>query len=169
MNAAEIRRLFDYNEWANARLLRVVAGLTIEQFTKDLRSSFASIRDTFAHIVAAEWIWLQRWEGVSPRSAPEWSVSPTPQVLHDRLSELEAERRPFLASLRDEDLQRHISYTNLKNEQWRYALGDALVHLVNHSTYHRGQVVTMLRQVGASAVATDLLVFRDEGRVMRDG
>jgi uncharacterized damage-inducible protein DinB len=54
-------------------------------------------------------------------------------------------------------------YQNLKGETWRYPLWQQMHHVVNHSTYHRGQVVTMLRQLGAAAPATDLLVYYDQG------
>jgi len=162
MNIAEVKRLAAYNEWANARVLRTVAELGGNQATKNLEGSFPSIRDTVSHIVATEWLWLRRWKGESPDSLPEWSVAADPELLRNKLDEIETERASFLSSLRDPDLKREISYRNLKGEPWRYSLADLLLHLINHSTYHRGQVATMLRQVGATPLPTDLLVFRDE-------
>jgi uncharacterized damage-inducible protein DinB len=161
MNIAELRSLFAYNEWANARLLGVVSDLSDEQFTRNLASSFPSIRDTFSHIVAVEWVWLRRWKGESPSALPDWAKTPSPQILRKKLSEIEMERLTFLELLGEPDLQRSITYRNLKGEEWRYLQGDLLLHLVNHSTYHRGQIATMLRQVGATPLPTDLLVFRD--------
>ena len=163
MDIADIRSLFAYDEWANARLLRTVAELSDEELTRDLGSSFASIRDTFSHLVVTEWVWLRRWKGESPSSLPEWVDAPGPPLLAAKLREIEAERAEWVASLRDDDLRRQISYVNMKGERWRYVLSDALVHLVNHSTYHRGQIVTMLRQVGVAPPSTDLLLLRDEG------
>lgn len=162
MNIAEVKRLVAYNEWANARLLRTVAKLGDNQVTRNLEGSFPSIRDTVSHIVTTEWMWLRRWKGESPFSLPEWSVASYPELLRNKLDEIETERASFLSSLRDHDLKREISYRNLKGEPWTYSMSDLFLHLINHSTYHRGQVATMLRQVGATPLPTDLLVFRDE-------
>lgn len=161
MTLSELRRFFTYNEWANARILGAAEGLSREALTKDLASSFPSIRDTLSHIVAVEWVWLRRWKGESPSVAPDWAAAPDVQTLKARLRDVEAERAGFLDGLRDADLQRRVAYVNFKDEHWEYALGDLLLHLVNHSTYHRGQVATMLRQVGAGAPATDFLVYED--------
>jgi uncharacterized damage-inducible protein DinB len=107
-----------------------------------------------------EWVWLRRWKGESPSALPEWATAPNPRILRQKLSEIEAERSAFLTSLGEQDMQRTVTYRNLKGEEWRYLLGDLLLHLANHSTYHRGQIATMLRQVGAKPLPTDLLVFK---------
>jgi uncharacterized damage-inducible protein DinB len=68
----------------------------------------------------------------------------------------------FIHNLADESLDKMITYINLKGETWTYPLWQMLQHLVNHSTYHRGQVTTMLRQLGAEPAATDFLLFFDK-------
>jgi uncharacterized damage-inducible protein DinB len=161
MDLASLRRLIAYNEWANARLLGAVAGLTADQWTRNLTGSFASIRETFAHLVAVEWVWLRRWHGESPRTLPDWAVTPDVQSLVAKLAEIERDRAVFVRELAEADLDRRVAYTNFKGERWEYALRDLFIHLVNHSTYHRGQIATMCRQVGASAPATDFLVYED--------
>jgi uncharacterized damage-inducible protein DinB len=77
---------------------------------------------------------------------------------------VQAGQRAFVTSLSDERLQRIGRYTNRKGETWEYALWRQLHHAFNHSTYHRGQVTNMLRLLGARPVATDFLVYWDEGR-----
>src|SRR5258707_2025030 len=67
MNKHDVTYLNEYNKWANARMLDVASKLTPEQFTADLQSSHRSVRDTLAHTLAAEWIWLERLKGTSPR------------------------------------------------------------------------------------------------------
>ncbi|MGI8783750.1 MAG: DinB family protein [Acidobacteriota bacterium] len=168
MNVTEIRVLFVYNEWANVRLLDAVGQLSDEQFTRPLASSFPSIRDTFSHVIAVEWVWLRRWKGESPALIPEWAVGSPLELLRKKLKGIEAERATFLTALGEQEMQQPVSYTNFKGERWRYALEDLLLHLVNHSTYHRGQVATMLRQVGALPPATDFLVYKDELRMKKD-
>ncbi len=63
-----LRELIDYNYWARDRQLETCAALTPEQFLKPLGGSFPSVRDTLAHLIAVEWIWLERWRGRSPRT-----------------------------------------------------------------------------------------------------
>jgi len=158
----EIRQMqshFAYDEWANAGYFDAVAGLTEDQFTRELTSSFPSIRDTLAHIVASEWVWLRRWEGESPEARPEWEPRATLGELRRELSQVETGRSVFLSSLMDEDLDGSITYRDLKGQQWTNRLADLCLHVVNHSSYHRGQLATLMRQVGATPPATDLVVF----------
>jgi uncharacterized damage-inducible protein DinB len=162
MNVKDIRQLYEYNRWANARMLDVVSALTAEQFTKDLSSSFASLRETIVHILSAEWIWLKRWQGESPKAMFDAKDFFELDLLKAKWAEVENEQADFINSLKDESLEEAIAYVNTKGEEWKYPLSQMMQHVVNHSSYHRGQVTTMLRQLGAKAVPLDLLVFIDE-------
>lgn len=163
MNTEDIRQLFEFNAWANARILDAASRLSAEDFTRPLGNSFPSVRDTLVHVLFAEWVWLRRWLGESPRRAP-WESSEFADVaaLRAELERVERERDEFVAGLSDDELKTVVAYTNVKGQEWRYPLGRMLQHVVNHSTYHRGQVVTMLRQMGAEAPSTDLLLRLDE-------
>ncbi len=154
--------LFDYNYWARDRQLEACATLTPEQFLRRLGNSFSSLRDTLAHLVGAEWIWLERWLGHTPRSMPSWELTTTAAV-EDRWRAVERDMRQYLAGLSEDALPRPLTYINLKGETWTYPLWRTLLHLVNHQTYHRGQVTTLLRQLGAKAPAVDFLVAHDLG------
>lgn len=151
--------LISYNEWANDRVLTCAEDLTEEQFTRPLESSFPTIRDTLAHLIATEWIWLHRWKGESPTSTPEWINRPTVGVLREQLRDIERERAAYLHTLSAEDLERPIRFVYLSGTEGCHSLHELLLHLVNHSTYHRGQVTTMLRQVGAAPLSTDMVIF----------
>lgn len=158
----EIRELYAYDRWANRRLLHAVAALSPEAFARDLGSSFPSVRDTVAHVLAAEWVWLRRWKGTSPTGTPEdWDLS-TLEAIRTRWREVESEQEAFVSDLEDEDLRRVVSYRNTRGEPFESTLAQMLRHVVNHSTYHRGQVVTMLRQLGAEPPSTDLIQFYRE-------
>jgi uncharacterized damage-inducible protein DinB len=159
MTVDDVRSLFAFNEWANDRTLTSIAQLSEEQFARHLGGSFPTIRDTAAHIVSAEWIWLRRWHGDSPAAVPDWLKAPTPAFLRQRLGEIEADRRAYLAGLSDRDLQTLLDYRRLNGEAFSKPLGHLLRHVVNHSTYHRGQIATMMRQVGGVPARTDLLDF----------
>lgn len=162
MILSEIRALYDYTEWANERMIAAIAQLSDEQYTREITSSFPSIRETLAHLAGAEWIWLQRWKGTSPSAQPEWSLSAPLSRLRENLRAVAAERRDFLDALDDQALEQPLTYRNLKGESFTNRLTDILMHVANHATYHRGQLTTMIRQVGALPPATDLIVYYRE-------
>jgi uncharacterized damage-inducible protein DinB len=161
MNAADIQLLYQYNRWANNRVLDVASTLVPEAFTKDLSSSHRSVQGTLTHIMSAEWIWLMRWNGTSPPAMLDPAGFPTVQSLRTKWSDIAHDLANFVIKITDEFLHTEIAYLNTKGETWQYPLGQMMQHVVNHSSYHRGQVVTMLRQLGAKAVATDFLLFLD--------
>jgi uncharacterized damage-inducible protein DinB len=164
LNKQDVEYLYKYNRWANARVLDAVSKLTPEQFSRDLQSSHRSVRDTLAHILAAEWIWLERWKGVSPNALLIPSDFPTVESLETRWAVVEGDYREFINGVTDGSLATVIAYTNTRGEEWAYPLGQMLHHVMNHSSYHRGQVTTMLRQLGAEVNPVDLLVFMDVKR-----
>ncbi len=160
MTLEDVRSLYEYNRWANARFLEILSGLAEERLGARIESSFPSILGTFAHIVAAEWIWLRRWSGENPSVFPEWLEHPSLARLRAELETIEAGRDAFLASLDEVDLQAPLDYTTMNGTPHRNRLLDLLLHVVNHSSYHRGQLTTMLRRVGATPVATDYVYFK---------
>ena len=162
---ATFRELFNYNYWARDRQLQVCEGLTEEQFLRPMDSSFSSVRDTLAHLLAAEWVWLERWRGKSPtaQDAQEFAPEkfPTVEAIGVRWGGVESGVRDFLADLSDEALARPLNYKNVKGKTWTYPLWQTLIQVVNHQTYHRGQVTTLLVQLGAQPAPIDYLVAID--------
>jgi len=163
MDVAIIGALYRYNSWANDRGLAAATPLAPSDFTRDLGSGCGSVRDILTHIAWGEWIWLQRWKGASPTLVFSPADFPDVRSLRERLRRVDEERSSFLAALTEESLLREIEYRNVRGESWRYPLWQQLYHVVNHSSYHRGQLANMLRQLGTAPVATDLLVYYDEG------
>ncbi|MGA2370016.1 MAG: DinB family protein [Candidatus Korobacteraceae bacterium] len=177
MNTADIHTLYAYNRWANRRMFSVLEKLSDEQFTTAMQSSFPSIRESVLHILAAEWLWLKRWKGSSPRatvadtsnaSAMGSALSnggvavetlSTLSGLRSFADSIEQERQEFLSALNDDILQARLTYTDMGGKEFSMPLHYLMQHLVNHGTYHRGQVTTLLRQIGAETVAFDLLFF----------
>lgn len=151
--------MFAYNEWANARMIETIRGLSDEQFTQNIPSSFPTIRETLAHIAVGEWLWLRRWKGENPTARPEWVTGAPLAKIEDELRAIESDRGEFLSTLTDADLDRIVEYRTLAGDPFSNQLGDLMVHLVNHGTYHRGQLTTMLRQVGAKPPATDFVTI----------
>lgn len=155
----EIRELYAYTTWANDRVLGAVATLDAAAFTRDLGSSFPSVRDTLLHLLAVDWVWLARWQGESPSAMPDsWDLSSF-AAIRAKWLEVQRARAGFVAGLSDADLVRPLPYRTRKGEAHVNTYGEMLRHVVNHTTHHRGQLVTMLRQLGRPGVDTDLIVF----------
>lgn len=158
-----ILELYRYNTWANLRVLDAAGRLASDAFLKDLGNSFPSVRDTLAHIIGGEWVWLERWKGSSPKALPQGWELPTIDAVKSRWSEVERDQAEYLRTLTEDALDAQVQYVNFKGQPFKYALWQQLSHVVNHSTYHRGQVTTMMRQLGAEPVSTDLLLYYDSG------
>jgi uncharacterized damage-inducible protein DinB len=167
MTPEQIRELFDFNAWANQRMLDACGALTGEQFTRDLGSSFRSVRDTLTHIVGSEWVWLERWHGRSPEpnaTLEKYAGARFPDLSSVRahFQEIDAQLVQFVRRLSEADLGWIVEYVNFLGHPFAYPLHSILRHLVNHGTYHRGQVTAMLRQLGAKPGATDLGLYYHE-------
>jgi uncharacterized damage-inducible protein DinB len=154
--------LYAYDRWANARTLAAATVLTEQQLTRDLGTSHRSVFGTLAHILWSEWRWLGRWLAPAPAPGPDPLACEDVVELQARWRELERVQQGFVDQLTDASLVRPMTYENPPGTTWTYSLEQMLQHVVNHSTYHRGQVTTLLRQLGAVPVPTDFLVFIDE-------
>ena len=159
MDLAEVRRLFDYNRWATVRILESAATLNAEELTRDLRSSFPSVLATLVHGMGAERVWLTRWQGTSVTAFPDASPLTSVAPLRAAWDELWRDQQAFLGRLSDADIGRPIAYKSFKGDPDTRPLGELIRHVINHATYHRGQVVTMLRQLGKEPPATDYIRF----------
>lgn len=162
MNVEDFRLLYDYNSWADHRTLEACAALNSEQFTRDLGSSFRSVRDTLLHIMQVEWLWLERWHGRSPTSFAPSAEYSNVESIRARWLEIERDLLDYVASLTPEEVQRVVQHKTTAGVPQAAPLWQMLLHLVNHGTYHRGQVATMLRQLDAKPSATDLIFFYRE-------
>jgi uncharacterized damage-inducible protein DinB len=159
MNASTVRLLAGYTRWADLRMFDAVGKLTLEQWLRDLGSSLKSVRDTVVHLVSAQAVWYGRWTGKPLPSMFDPAGYPDLASIRARSESLWAELGPFLESKSDADFAADVRYLNFKGEAFAYPLGALALHLVNHSTYHRGQVTTLLRQLGAQPASTDLVIF----------
>jgi uncharacterized damage-inducible protein DinB len=163
MSPDDLTTLVDYHYWARDRLLAAVDPLTAEQFTRDLGNSFASVRDTLSHLHAAEWVWLSRLNGASPTSLLSHDRFPDLAAVRAGWAETESGLRALAATFSQADCDRVIDYRLLNGQQASSRIAQIVQHLVNHGTYHRGQVTTMLRQLGQAAPkAQDLIAFYRE-------
>jgi uncharacterized damage-inducible protein DinB len=171
MTREDIQLLYEYDRWANNRVLQAASALSGGAFTRDLGGSFCSVRDTLVHIIGGEWIWLAYWS-TPPHSSAELTNLKTrrdalfnppafPDIAAVRLkwSEIEKEQTDFVDQVTDELLDKMLPF---RTTQIR--LAHLMQHVANHSTYHRGQIALMMRQLASEPAATDFHVFLAEGR-----
>lgn len=163
MNRADVQTLLDFHYWARDRMLEAMEPLTAEQFTRDLGSSFRSVRDTVTHMCSGERVWYLRWQGTSPTAHLSPDQFPDVAAVRGTWSELETNVRAFVAGLDDDAVDGVIPYTLFNGTPAASALWQMLQHVVNHASYHRGQVATMLRQLEAEPLkSTDMITFYRE-------
>jgi len=171
MTKDDIQLLYEFDRWANKSALQAAATLTPEQFTRDLGGSFRSVRDTLAHIIGSEWAWLTYWNEPSPTPAFFEDLWPREDALFNpnkfadhaavqsKWAEIETDQLDFVNRQTNESLQRLLPVRGTK-----ISLAHLMQHLANHSTYHRGQIALMLRQLDAKPQATDFAMFLMERR-----
>jgi uncharacterized damage-inducible protein DinB len=159
----DLTTLLDFHYWARDRVLDAVSQLTPEEYTRELGSSFPSVRDTLVHLFSAEWNWCQRWHGTSPTAMLDPHDYPDLQVLAVAWRIQEQRMRAYLASLDASEIAKESDYNALNGQPQRSVFWHMLQHVVNHGSYHRGQIATMLRQLGAApAQSVDLITYYRE-------
>lgn len=149
-----------YNIWANQTLTGFIEEATESICTLEQKSSFPSIRETLLHLKNAQIIWLNRLQG---ESAGVW---PAPNPANDTLAEaMELLKNSedwllYVESLSEQDLTREIEYKNLRGDVFSNTVSEVIAHVMNHSTFHRGQMVTMFRNAGFTALkSTDMITW----------
>ena len=162
MKLEQMQGLYEFNAWADRRILEAAGSLSNEQFRKEMGSSFSSVRDTLAHIYGVEWVWLERFQGRSPEKIPGPAKYPDLASLRAEWNEFESTLLKFVRGLTQEDLERTMEYKTMNFGVYSNPLWQSMLHLVNHGTYHRGQITTMLRQMGAKPILMDLMHFYRE-------
>jgi uncharacterized damage-inducible protein DinB len=162
-----LQTLLDYHYWARDRLFVAVEALTEEQLRRPLGNSFTSVFDTVVHLCGADWIWRSRWEGESPM------VLPKPELYGDlakvRAAWQDEERRirAIVNRLGPEGILRPIEYRGWDGKPQAQPFWQMLQHVVNHGSYHRGQITTMLRQLEMPpAKSMDLIAFYRERAIV---
>lgn len=157
------RELYRFNYWARDRQLEACAALTEEQFLRPMGNSFSSLRDTLVHLLQVEWIWLERWNGRAPKVWPSGAEFTGLAKVRERWQTVERDMFQFLGHVTEPDLRREISYVNFQGQTFTYALWRMMTHVLTHQAYHRGQVTTLLRQLGKPAPMVDYLLAVDMG------
>ena len=150
-----------YNIWANKRLIETMQQLEQSQLDKEVNSSFTTIRKTVYHAWSAEYIWLQRLQLIEH---PVWIEAKFDGAFEEaciKWKDTSLQLQQFIERQYNDAAFDHVfQYYNMKKQSFKNRVADVLMHVFNHSTYHRGQLITMLRQVGVKQVpGTDFIVY----------
>jgi len=160
----ELSRLYHYDEWATNKLIDAAEKVGPEKLSRDLGTSFGSLHGTLLHIYGAQSNWLARWKGSQPHGPFTVEEVPNLEELKTRWQRLRGEFREFLTSTTEEQLQQPFAYNDLKGNPWSELLYRQIQHVMFHSMYHRGQVVTLLRQLNEVPPQTDLIAYYRTGQ-----
>jgi uncharacterized damage-inducible protein DinB len=150
----------EFNAWANGKLIEALNPVNETLFNRENRGSFPSIAKTTLHIWGAQYIWYRRMHGESVKQAPMVAAPPTKEEILDGLLKSSHDFVTFVKAINPALLSSRYRYTNLQGEPCDDTFEETLFHVVNHGTYHRGQVILMLRDAGVTTLpGTDLIHY----------
>lgn len=161
MTVTDFERLFDYNAWANQKILDALSQLTDDQFTQSVAGSYGSVRNTLVHVLSAEWGWIDRCGGPARGPALKADDYPTVDSVRRLMQDVERHGRTFLSGLSDNDLDRVVEWTLGGAPSRQSRLSDLLQHAVIHGVHHRGQIALLLRVLGHPPGNFDVLFYDD--------
>lgn len=149
-----------YNFWANTRLTDKLKSISPEDWEKEQKSSFKTIRLTLLHIYGAEIIWYERLNGTSLSKFPGDGFTGTNETAIGLLLEASKNFIHFMNGQSDETLKSSCNFKSLEGKEYSTPVSDIVLHCMNHSTFHRGQIITMLRNCGADELpSTDYITY----------
>jgi uncharacterized damage-inducible protein DinB len=148
-----------YMLWADRMMLKAVREVTPEDLTRDAGVSFGSVLGTMVHILGSQRLWLSRFAGRQVERRPGLQDFPDLPAWIQGWEETASEVEAFLAALTDEQLAAGITWEDSEIGAVTRPLWQPIAHMVNHATYHRGQITSLLRQLGYAPPKTDLIFY----------
>lgn len=154
-DAAQLRKLVAYNEWANEKILTAIDGLTPEELARPVDAYFGSLARNLQHILSAMRVWLARWKGEPPPRLD----TPLTEPWRAAYAATQAEFRDFVAALTDADADRMVSYKDQRGNPYQVPLAQLVTHVVNHGTAHRAETGMLLERLRRSPGDMDYVYF----------
>ncbi len=152
-------RILEYHAWATQKTLDSVEPLSAEELHRDMQTSHSSVWGTLAHTYNADALWLKRLHGDGLARLDGAAAAPDLPSLRQAWADVQGGLISFAGGLSDADWESVFDYRFLSGKEARSPIYESLLHVANHGTYHRGQLVTMLRQLGAEPISTDFITF----------
>ena len=149
----------EFMKWADDTTFAALSQAPPDQVSQDRGSSFKSLFDTLNHVYLAELVWLRRVQGQRDAKIADLESPADLDALGRAWPELHQTWIDWSRSQSGDDLQKPLIFRNMKGAETQLPHWQLVLHLVNHGSYHRGQVATMLRQAGIKPPGTDLIAF----------
>jgi uncharacterized damage-inducible protein DinB len=162
MDLETLQTYYRYGTWATNRIFDTAASLTQADLQRPAPGAFGPFRDTYAHLIRTEELWLARMQESAMPEPADTTTYPDIPALRDWWERVDLEMTHFIIHLPPFDLNRMISYVNQKGETWSYPLWQMLLHQQNHATQHRSELAMTMTAWGHSPGWLDFLVFIDE-------
>jgi uncharacterized damage-inducible protein DinB len=159
MNSDYFRRLYDYNFWAHRQVWACALELTDEQFARPHNYSIGSMHAQLVHTMGAEWLWLERLHGTSHNALPTPAEYPTREAIRARWDTVEADWRAYLNNVTEFQITQKLEYQNLSGKHYNTPLFEILMHVANHGTDHRAQMLALLHHLGTKTIEQDVIVY----------
>jgi uncharacterized damage-inducible protein DinB len=144
-----------YSAWACRRVLEAAASLSADELHRDLGNSYGGVHGTLKHIYQADAIWFDRLMGAPTTDLSKYE----PGADFSEWARLHDDYVKWAEGLTPAEWDRVVSYRNTAGEPFQTAVWKIVLHLVNHASYHRGQITTLLRQIGRPPIGTDLITY----------
>ena len=157
---AQLVKYTEYNNWANKIITDIISNLSEEQIDKAQVSSFPSIRKTWYHIWDAQGIWMIRLHGETVTDWPSKNFKGTTSDAIDSFLNSSGEFAALIKGFNEEVIKNNIQYKNIEGKEFTNTIADIVMHVMNHSTFHRGQLISMFREVGITKIpSTDFITY----------
>jgi uncharacterized damage-inducible protein DinB len=162
MFVTDARQFYDYHCWANKRVLNHIENLPEETAYQEVKSVFPSVSDVLLHMCRADYIWLKTLSGATYKEVIDSvgkfeAAHRNMAAIKEHVAELEAQYHDFFS--RQTDFEQQVSFQHPTHGTLETTYADVILHVVNHGTYHRGNVTAMLRQLGHTGVPTDYVYY----------
>ncbi|MFK9094277.1 DinB family protein [Bacillus salipaludis] len=159
-----VESLYNYHVWANQRIIDHLKKLSPEKYQKEMKSVFSSVSKVLSHIYLVDYGWLNILEGQNMNEAMQSSLQLQEKIENLPIEDLEMEfstlSTRFISFLKSqEDIEKRIMLDNPWASLRETSLSEMILHVVNHGTYHRGNISAMLHQLGDSSVMTDYAFY----------
>jgi uncharacterized damage-inducible protein DinB len=156
-----VKSLYNYNYWANDKIVRTVEGISQAQVNVDMHNGIGTMRVTLVHILNGERTWRMRWQGERPPYILQQEDFAALAAIQARWREEEQKMRAFLATLHDDDMARVIQYSSTiqPDKVFAWQFWQQLVHTVNHGTQHRSEIAMKLTELNQSPGELGMSVF----------
>ena len=159
MSLTYFKKLYNYNGWANQRILDTAARLSREQFVQPGSASFSSIQATLVHTMNGQWVWLSRWQANPLPPLFDAADFPDVTALRGQWYKVEQATRQYLDDLNPAALDKVVAYTSTDGRAFTFPLWQLLLHQVNHATQHRSEVAVLLSGFGYSPGGLDMIWY----------